>query len=189
MEFLSELWLPIVLSSVFVWIASAIIHMVMPWHKSEWKGLPNEERVLEAISGAPAGNYMFPFCTMAEMKEPAFIEKQNRGPNGTVVIWPGAVNMGQNLLLTIIAYLVIGVFIAYVSWHAFMGRSPEYLDVFRIAGTCAFMAHGLALIPHMIWFRGMRLWTVMLDAIIYAFLTAGVFGWLWPAIVITPPSQ
>ena len=40
---------------------------------------------------------------------------------------------------------------------------------------------GEALIPHMIWFRGMRLWTVMLDAIIYALVTAGAFGWLWPA--------
>ena len=38
MEFLSELWLPILVSAALVWIVSAIIHMLMPWHKSEWKG-------------------------------------------------------------------------------------------------------------------------------------------------------
>jgi hypothetical protein len=175
--------MPILVSAAFVWIASALSHMVLPFHKGDWKGLPDEARATDALAGVPAGNYMFPFCTMSEMKEPAFQEKENRGPNGTVVIWPGPVNMGRNLILTLLSYIVIGVFVAYLTWHAFAGGAPEYLDVFRIAGTCAFMAYGLAYVPHVIWFRSVRLWPELLDALIYALVTAGTFGWLWPAAV------
>lgn len=42
MEFLGELWLPIVVSAVFVWIASFFMHMVFPHHKKEFAGLQNE---------------------------------------------------------------------------------------------------------------------------------------------------
>lgn len=31
---LSALWLPILLSAVVVFVASSIIHMALPWHKS-----------------------------------------------------------------------------------------------------------------------------------------------------------
>ncbi|MDQ2985890.1 MAG: hypothetical protein M3R13_04110 [Armatimonadota bacterium] len=182
MEFLSDLWMPILVSAVFVWIASFLMHMVLPFHKGDWKGLPDENRVAEALSGIPAGNYMLPHGTMADMKDPAFQERQRRGPNGTITIWDGMVNMGKNLVLTLLSYILIGVFVAYVCWHAFAGDTPEYLDVFRIAGTVAFMAHGLAYIPHVIWYRHVRLWPELLDAAIYGMVTAGTFGWLWPAV-------
>lgn len=86
MEFLSDLWMPILVSAVFVWIASFLMHMVLPFHKGDWKGLPDENRVAEALSGIPAGNYMLPHGTMADMKDPAFQERQRRGPNGTITI-------------------------------------------------------------------------------------------------------
>lgn len=181
MDFLGHLWIPIVVSAVLVWVASFLCHMVLPIHKGEWKGLPEENRALDALRGVPPGNYMIPFGTMADMKSAEFAERQKNNPNGTIIIWPGAVNMGQNLILTLLSYVVIGIFVAYITWHAFDGKPlPEYLDVFRIAGTAAFMAHGLALIPHGIWYRGIRFWSVLLDAIILALVTAGVFGWLWP---------
>ncbi|MBA3726179.1 MAG: hypothetical protein H0W86_06925 [Armatimonadetes bacterium] len=180
MEFLSALWLPILVSAALVWVASFLCHMVLPIHKGEWRGLPDEGRALDALGGVAPGNYMMPFGTMADMKDPAFVEKMKRGPNGTLIIWPGPVDMGRNLILTLLAYIVIGIFVAYVAWHAFMGENPMYLEVFRIAGGAAFMAHGLALIPHSIWYRGMRLWAVLLDALIYSLVTAGAFGWLWP---------
>ncbi|MGI8923753.1 MAG: hypothetical protein ACR2HJ_06890 [Fimbriimonadales bacterium] len=180
MEFLSALWLPILVSAALVWVASFLCHMVLPNHKGEWMGLPAEGRALDALAGVAPGNYMIPWGTMADMKDRAFVEKMKRGPNGTLVIWPGPADMGRNLILTLIAYIVIGIFVAYVAWHTFLGENPTYLEVFRIAGASAFMAHGLALIPHSIWYRGMRLWSVLMDAIIYALVTAGTFGWLWP---------
>jgi len=37
---LSSLWLPILLSSVFVFLVSSLIHMATPWHKGEYPKLP-----------------------------------------------------------------------------------------------------------------------------------------------------
>ena len=36
------LWIPIVVSAVFVFVASSVLHMVMPgWHASDYGKLPN----------------------------------------------------------------------------------------------------------------------------------------------------
>jgi hypothetical protein len=63
------------------------------------------------------------------------------------------------------------------------GRRPrhQYLEVFRFAGTTAFSVYSLAL-AHSIWYRRNRGTTLrsIFDALAYALLTAGVFGWLWP---------
>ena len=181
MEFLSTLWMPIVVSSVLIFIASYLTHMVLPHHKGEWQGLPNEGSVLGVLQGTPPGSYMIPYCSgMEEMKNPEFLEKQKRGPNGTIVLWDGPVNMSRNLGLTFLSYVIIGVFVAYVAWNSLGAGPHEYLKLFRITGACAFMAHGMALIPQAIWYKGIRLWACLLDALIYALLLAGVFGWLWP---------
>jgi hypothetical protein len=183
MEFLQHLWTAIVVSAVIIWIASFLLHMVLPHHKGEYKGLPDEEKFYEAIRGVPAGMYMFPWCTsMAEMKTPEFVAKQKRGPNGYVAIWSGPINFGRNLALTMLFFLVVGVFVAYLSWHA-LGPGPhEYMHVFRIAGTAAFMAHGLGWMPNMIWYGGSAksFWAYLFDSLVYALLTAGTFSWLWP---------
>ena len=181
MEFLIDLWAPILVSAVLVWIASFLCHMVIPLHKGEWRQLPSEEQTLQSLQGATAGNYMFPWGTMADMKNPEFVERQKNGPNGTVIIWPGPVNMGRNLILTLLSYMLIGLFVAYIAWHALAGKpGSEYLEVFRIAGASAFLGHALGLIPHAIWYRGMRIWTVLVEGLIYALLTAGTFAWLFP---------
>ena len=84
MTFLHALWLPILLSSVFVFLASSIIHMVLSfWHKSDHSKIPNEEKVLEALRplAIPPGDYMIPNCSgNAEMRSPEFQEKLKKGP-------------------------------------------------------------------------------------------------------------
>jgi hypothetical protein len=180
MEFLSQLWMPVLVSGLVVWFASFLMHMVLPHHKGEWKGLPGEEAVMAALRGTPAGQYMFPWCDMAQLKDPAMQEKIKAGPNGHLTVWPGPVNMGQNLGLTLLVYWVIGVFVAYVGWHAMGGEPVEYMDVFRLCGASAFMAHGLGMLTHMVWFRVKGFWTYTFDNLVFALLTAGVFGWLWP---------
>ncbi len=42
MAFLTELWLPILLSAVFVFIVSSIIHMALPIHKGDYGKLTNQ---------------------------------------------------------------------------------------------------------------------------------------------------
>ena len=49
MEFLTELWLAILLSSVFVFVVSSVIHMALPWHKGDVRKMSNEDAVLEAM--------------------------------------------------------------------------------------------------------------------------------------------
>ena len=58
----------------------------------------------------------------------------------------------------------------------------NYLEVFRVAGTTAFLGYAAAQVQDSIW-KGQP-WGVtlkhVLDGLIYALLTAGTFGWLWP---------
>ena len=181
MEFLSELWLPILLSAVFVWIASSILHMVLPHHKSEWKPTQNEDEVMKAFEGAEPGQYMYPYCAdMSEMNSPEFQEKMKKGPVGIAIVWPGPVNMGRNLGLMLGFYLLVGLFVAYVGWYG-MGMQEEYLHVFRVAGAAALMAHWLGAMPLMVWFGFKGFWTYTFDSVVYALITAGVFAWQWPS--------
>ena len=69
MDALFDLWLPILLSAVFVFLASSIIHMLLPIHKGDYKPLPGEADVMAAMRGQQLqpGDYMFPHC--GSMKE------------------------------------------------------------------------------------------------------------------------
>ena len=44
------LWLPILLSAVIVFVASSIIHMALPIHKSDYRKLPDEAKVLDTFA-------------------------------------------------------------------------------------------------------------------------------------------
>ena len=178
MEFLTQHWAPILASAFIVWVASAILHMALPIHKGDFVQLPDEAKVLAAIEGLKPGQYMFPWGTMEDMKNPEYIEKQKKGPVGTLSIWPGSVNMGQNLMLTLLFYIVVGVFVAYLSAHSLPAGAP-YLKVFQITGTAAFMAHGMGWIPRVIWFRDKGFFGYLFDSVVFALLTGGTFGWLW----------
>ena len=83
MTVLHALWLPILLSSVFVFLASSVIHMVTPWHNSDHKKVPNEDKVMDALRplAIPPGDYMLPRCdSMQDMRTPQFKEKMSKGP-------------------------------------------------------------------------------------------------------------
>jgi len=45
--FLTELWLPILLSAVFVFIASCISRMLLPFHKKDYRKMNNEDAVTD----------------------------------------------------------------------------------------------------------------------------------------------
>ena len=54
--------------------------------------------------------------------------------------------------------------------------------MFRFVGVTAFLAYAAALWPMSIWYRRSWLTTFKgtVDGLVYALLTAGTFGWLWP---------
>jgi hypothetical protein len=179
------LWLPILVSAVIVFLASSLIHMVLPFHKSDYRRLPEEEKVLDALrsSGVTSGRlYVFPFVTHKEMKTPEAVEKFKRGPVGLLTIRPsGTVNLGKFLGQWFVYCIVVGIFTAYLTGRTQSPGTP-YLEIFRVAGTIAFVGYWLALVQNSIW-KG-ETWGVtfkhLVDGIIYALLTAGTFGWLWP---------
>jgi len=187
MEFLTVLWLPILLSAVLVFIVSSIIHMVFKYHNSEYKGLSGEDSLLAAMrdNGVVPGMYTFPHCkSMKEMGEPDTIAKCEKGPVGMMIVGPsGPPAMGKPLTLWFLYTLLIGVFVAYLGFFA-LGRGAEYMDVFRFASTAAFMSYGLGYMADAIWMHvpWSSVFKHMLDGLIYGLCTAGVFAWLWPAL-------
>jgi hypothetical protein len=182
---LHALWLPILLSSIFVFVASSIVHMLIPWHKNDYPKMPNEDQVLDALRpfAIPPGDYMVPRpASRKDLGTPEFIEKMNKGPVMVVTVLPnGPFSMGRNLVLWFLYSAVVGLFSAYIAGRALPVGAP-YLHVFRFAGAVAFIGYSLALWQMSIWYR--RAWGTTLkatvDGLIYALLTAGTFGWLWP---------
>jgi hypothetical protein len=182
---LTALWLPIVLSAVLVYIVSFIIHMVLRYHRNDYKRLPNEEDVLEAIrkAGIGPGSYYFPGCEGAkEMGSPEMKEKYNKGPVGMLTLLPNAPPMmAKHLVWWFILCLIVGIFAAYVAGRA-LSAGAEYLLVFRVVGSVAFIGYAAGQVSDTIW-KGQS-WGVtfkhVFDGLIYALLTAGVFAWLWP---------
>jgi hypothetical protein len=177
--------LPIVLSAVLVFVLSAIIHMVLKYHNSDYKRLPNEDAVRAAIrSGNPEPRqYIIPYA--AEMKEcgtPEMQQKFAEGPVGVLYLRrPGPPTMGPALTQWFLFTLMVSLFVAYVAALAIPPRA-EYLHVFRIVGAAAFLAYGIGQIPASIWAG--KPWAVAakeaFDGLLYALVTAGTFGWLWP---------
>ena len=182
---LGALVLPILLSAVLVFVASSIIHMMSPWHKADYPKLPNEDQVRDALRplAIPPGDYFVPRpASREDMRSPAFLEKVRQGPNLILTVLPnGPMGMGRNLGLWFIYCVVVGIFAAYIASRA-LAPGEEYLRVFRFAGCTAFVGYSLALWQMSIWYR--RAWgttiRATIDGLIYALLTAGVFGWLWP---------
>jgi hypothetical protein len=180
------LWLPILLSSVLVFVASALIHMVFQfWHRGDYPKMPQEDRVMELLRpvAIPPGDYMVPGCTGSdEMRTPEFKEKLVKGPVMVVTVLPnGPFAVGKSLVLWFIYLLVVGHLAAYVACHA-LPIGARYTAVIRIVGVTAFLGYAAAIWQMSIWYRRSWLTTVKttLDGLLYAGLTACTFGWLWP---------
>ena len=183
MALLFSLWLPILVSAVVVFIASSVIHMVFTYHKNDLQKLPDEEGAMNALRllDIPQGDYVMPYCgTSKGMKEPEMIEKWDKGPVAILtVLESGMPKMGKSLVQWFIYILVVSIFAAYIASHS-LTSEDTYLAVFRIVGSVAFMGYSLAFWQSYIWFKKSFRYVFLssIDGLIYALLTAGVFGWL-----------
>lgn len=179
------LWLPVLLSTVIVFVASAVIHMAPLWHSKDYPAVPGEDRAMEALRplAIPPGDYMLPRASdQKEMQSTAFIEKMKAGPVAVLAVMPnGPGSMGRNLTLWFVYVLAVGLLIAYVASRV-IAPGADYMPVFRLTSVTAFIAYAAALWQMAIWYG--RSWGVTvrdtLDALIYGLLTGGAFGWLWP---------
>lgn len=181
-----SLWLPILLSAIFVFVVSSILHMVLKYHQSDYSRVPSEDEVMEALRrfDVPPGDYMLPCGEgMESLRSEAFQEKYKKGPVALITFMkPGPPAMGASLLQWFVYSVVVGIFAAYIAGRA-LGPGASYLAVFRFAGCTAFVGYALALWQNTIWYKR-RLGTTLkstFDGLVYAGLTAGTFGWLWPS--------
>lgn len=76
----------------------------------------------------------------------------------------------------------MSVFAAYIAGRA-LEPGAHYLEVFRFAGATAFAGYALAQWQSTIWYRRSAVTSLKntFDGLVYALVTAGVFGWLWPS--------
>ena len=188
MTFLTELWLPILLSAAFVFVVSSVIHMALPIHKGDYKKMNNEEAVLESMraNGVEPGAYTFPCAgSIKAMGSPEMVEKLKKGPVGWLTVAPpGGFNIGKSLVWWFVYSLIVGALVAYVGWHA-LGADASYLAVFRVTGAAAVLGYAVGYFQDSVW-KGAAWGTTakfILDGVVYGLVTAGTFGWLWPAAV------
>ncbi|MGD9902876.1 MAG: hypothetical protein AB7U83_05360 [Vicinamibacterales bacterium] len=183
---LTSLWLPVVVAAVLVFVASSIIHMALGYHNTDYGKLPREDDVIAALRpmNIPPGDYFLPWAGgAAGMKDPVFQEKWQKGPVATMtVLPPGANVMGAQLAQWFVYTAVVAFFAGYVASRT-IPAGGDYLTVFRVVGTTAFMGYALGLWQMTIWYKRSVTTTLKstFDALVYACLTAGAFGWLWPA--------
>lgn len=182
---LTQLWAPILLSAFLVFMASSLVHMVLKWHNSDYRKLPNEDDVRAVIGkGSPApGQYILPHCTdPKEAAKPENVQKYVEGPVGVLtVLRNGPPNMGPQLGQWFLFNIVVSVFAAYLGSRT-LPVGTEYLRVFQVIGTIGFVSYAGGAVPSAIWMG--KPWSAtakdVADGLIYGLVMGGTFGWLWP---------
>jgi hypothetical protein len=180
MEFLLQLWLPILITAVVLFFASFVAWTVLPHHESDFSPLPDEDKLMETVKSlnlAP-GCYMFPHMTHAQAKDPEKIAKYTSGPRGTLVVWDMP-NMGKNLLLTFVFFLLIALVTAYISWEALQGQTVTFLKAFQIVGAIGVLTFASSGQLNAVWFPRRTLMDFV-DGIVYGLLMGLVFALFWP---------
>ncbi len=181
----ASLWLPVLLSAALVFAVSSIIHMLLTYHRSDSGPLPDEAGIAAALRPfeIPPGDYVIPHAaTSKEMGSPEFAERSKKGPVAFITVLPNQpLAVGTSLAMWFGYSLVVGTVAGYVAGLT-LGPGADYRIVFRVVGAVAFAGYSLAILQNSIWWH--RSWSytlkTVLDGLIYALLTGGTFGWLWP---------
>jgi hypothetical protein len=180
-----SLWLPVVVSAVAVWLVSAVLHMVLKYHRADYKRLASEDAVGPALRSAASGPgvYYIPYCEMSEMKDPAVLKRYEEGPVAFLTVMRnGPPNMGKALGLWFLMCFLISFVTGYVARHA-LDPGAVGMEVLRLTGTVAFVGYGFGYFHDSIW-QGIP-WSNslrgLLDAAIYALVTGLVFQFFWPS--------
>lgn len=183
---LTELWIPILLGGLLAWVASGIIHMVIKYHNKDYRPLPNEDEVSDALRNGQLakGMYTMPYCAdMNEMGSDKMQSKFNNGPVAMIAVFDNGMPAMGKLLGQQIAFFIAGSCLVAYCTALTVDTGTSYMEVFRVVSAISFLAFGWANIPFSIWYG--HPWSTtgryLLDAIIYALVFAGTYAWLWPS--------
>ncbi len=180
MEFLANLWLPILLTGIALFFLSSVFWTVLPFHDNDFKELPDEDEFMRVVGGMniPPGRYIFPRLTHQDHKDAEKIEKYKQGPRGLINLW-GLPNMGRNLGLTFLFFLMIALVTGYVAWES-LGAEASFMKVLQIVGAISMLVHCSTGQLNAIWFPKRTIFD-FIDGIIYGIVTGLIFALLWPA--------
>lgn len=187
MDAIVQLWLPVLLAAVFVFVASSLVHMVFKWHNSDYRALANEDAVRAAIAAGtpPPGLYTLPHCgDMKAMQDPAMQAKYREGPVALLTVMAnGMPNMGRILGCWFLLNLLVAAVAAVLALHAVHPADMSMAcRAGCVGGAVTFMSYGIGSVSNGIWMG--RRWSAvgkdLLDAAIYGVVTGLAFCWLWP---------
>ena len=185
MAALTQLWLPIIVTAIAVFIASSLVHMVFKWHNADFRGVANEDEVRAALRAgnlAP-GQYMVPHCLdMKDLQDPAMQQKFVDGPIAMITVRPnGLPTMGRALLQWFVFNLVLAAICAVLAVQV-LGIDTDPGRAGHLVGITSLLAYGAGSVSLGIWMG--KPWRSVakdvLDALIYGTVSALVFMWLWP---------
>lgn len=182
-----SLWIPVLVSAVVVFVLSSILHMALKYHRADYKPLPNEDAVRDALGkgSLPPGLYQLPYCKgTKDMEAPAQKAKFAQGPVGVItIIANGAPAMGKYLGQWFVFCVFTSFTVAYVARHTLQPGADGIL-VMRITGAVAFTAYGFTHVLDSIW-KGQP-WSntarSLIDGVIYSVATGAIFCTLWPKV-------
>jgi len=183
---LTALLLPAAAAAVVIFFVSFVIHMVIQWHKPDYRRLPDEDGFAALVRkmGATPGQYMFPHCASPkDMQDPSFVRKQVDGPIGVLYLRPAGVQkLGPHLLRWVLYTLCVGLLAGYIA-RCTLGPGVDAMVVFRVVAGASWLAYAWQSPSDSIW-KG-KPWVVtfreMVDGLVYASITGAAFAWLWPS--------
>ncbi|MGH7524227.1 MAG: hypothetical protein ACREK8_07970, partial [Gemmatimonadales bacterium] len=180
------LWLPIVVSAIAVFVLSSLVHMILPWHKHDYRTLPDQDLVMDALRpfNIPPADYMVPRpASMADMKSPEFAAKRARGPVMIMTVLPSVATpgMGKYLSQWFVYILIVSAIVACVTFAA-AGTAPSDHRIFHFAAFTTLIAYVVGAWPASIWLG--RSWgttfRATVDGVLYAIASGLIFTWMWP---------
>ncbi|MBC7773396.1 MAG: hypothetical protein H7210_12945 [Pyrinomonadaceae bacterium] len=179
---LTDLWLPIAVSTVGCFVASSILWMCSPLHKGDYKKIDGEDELIGVVKklNLRGGLFMFPYCTHGK-PDPAAIEKFKAGPCGTLLIRHGGYSMGKPLAIWFIHLLIVCVLLAYIASLA-LQPGADFMSVAQVVGTAGLLAFAGACLPEFAWkgVPGRNTLASLVDALLYTIIVCVAFGLLWP---------
>lgn len=180
-----SLLVPILVSAVAVFVLSSIIHMAMPWHRTDYVAVPDEDGLMRAMRpfNLPPGDYMIPRPKSgADMKSAEFLAKHAAGPVAIMTVRPnGAWNMGALMGSWFAFTVVVSGLVALLACTVY-GPGAHDHAVFHLTALTSFIAYSMGAVPISIWYG--RKWSTTLknafDSLIYGLTIGYIFSMMWP---------
>lgn len=182
---IASLALPILVAAVAVFVLSSIIHMAMPWHKSDYGNVPDDDAFMNAVRplNIPPGDYTVPNPRLpGGGRNPEFMPKWSAGPSVNMTVMPpGPMSMGRYMGQWFAFTLLVSAITGWVT-GTIVEPGEHHKAVLHYAAILTFLSYSLGAWPLSIWYH--RKWSTALkgafDAVLYGVTTGLVFAWMWP---------